>query len=78
VNGVATLGKLVTGVAPFNMATELARGVAPLVNGEIGGNSATQIITTATITAQKTDSECASVVLYFPQLMGIRYGLNSN
>jgi hypothetical protein len=36
VNGVATLGKLVNGVAPFNMATELASGVAPLVNGEIG------------------------------------------
>ena len=30
--GVATLGKLVNGVAPFNMSTELASGVA---NGEM-------------------------------------------
>ena len=35
--GVATLGKLVNGVAPFNMSTELVSGVAPLANGENGG-----------------------------------------
>jgi hypothetical protein len=41
VNGVATLGKLVNGVAPFNMSTELASGVAPLANGENGGRRGT-------------------------------------
>jgi hypothetical protein len=43
VNGVATLGKLVNGVAPFNMSTELARGVAPLANGENGGRRGTAL-----------------------------------
>jgi hypothetical protein len=41
VNGIATLGKLVNGVAPFKMSTELASGVAPLANGGNGGRRGT-------------------------------------
>jgi hypothetical protein len=41
VNSVATLEKLVNGGAPFNMATKLANGVAPLVNGKNGERSGT-------------------------------------
>ena len=38
-----TLKRLVNGVAPFNMSTELASGVAPLANGENGGRRGTAV-----------------------------------